>query len=81
MNSIETNASSRPVGISPGRDQPARRRGLRRPNSALAAALAAIGLSTDVRALRRTGPKPMVLGLALWAGVTSTALILIWLTR
>ena len=47
----------------------------------IATALAAIGLSTDVRALRRTGPKPMVLGLVLWAGVTSTALLLIWLTQ
>ncbi len=47
----------------------------------IATALAAIGLSTDVRALRRTGPKPMVLGLVLWAGVTSTSLILIWLTQ
>jgi uncharacterized integral membrane protein (TIGR00698 family) len=46
----------------------------------IATALAAIGLSTDVRALRRTGPKPVVLGLALWAGVTSSSLILMWLT-
>ncbi len=46
----------------------------------IATALAAIGLSTDVRALRRTGPKPMALGLVLWAGVTSASLILIWLT-
>jgi uncharacterized membrane protein YadS len=47
----------------------------------IATALAAIGLSTDVRALRRTGGKPMVLGLALWASVTSTSLILIWLMQ
>ncbi|SNR92358.1 conserved hypothetical integral membrane protein [Blastococcus mobilis] len=46
----------------------------------IATALAAIGLSTDVRALRRTGPKPMVLGLVLWGSVTSTSLLLIWLT-
>ncbi len=45
----------------------------------IATALAAIGLSTDVRALQRTGPKPMVLGLVLWASVTSTSLMLIWL--
>ena len=46
----------------------------------IATALAAIGLSTDVRALRRTGSKPLVLGLVLWAGVTSSSLILMWLT-
>jgi uncharacterized integral membrane protein (TIGR00698 family) len=46
----------------------------------IATALAAIGLSTDIRAVRRTGPGPMVLGLVLWAGVTSSSLILISLT-
>jgi uncharacterized integral membrane protein (TIGR00698 family) len=46
----------------------------------IATALAAIGLSTDVRALRRTGSRPMLLGLALWAAVTSSSLILMWLT-
>jgi uncharacterized integral membrane protein (TIGR00698 family) len=43
----------------------------------IATALAAIGLSTDVGTLRRTGPRPMLLGLVLWAGVTSSSLILI----
>jgi uncharacterized integral membrane protein (TIGR00698 family) len=46
----------------------------------IATALAAIGLSTDVGTLRRTGPRPMLLGLVLWAGVTSSSLILISLT-
>jgi uncharacterized integral membrane protein (TIGR00698 family) len=46
----------------------------------IATALAAIGLSTDIGTLRRTGPRPLVLGLILWAGVTSSSLILIWLT-
>lgn len=46
----------------------------------IATALAAIGLSTDIRALRRTGPRPMVLGLVLWVGVTVSSLILIRLT-
>lgn len=46
----------------------------------IATALAAIGLSTDIATLRRTGPRPLVLGLVLWAGVTSSSLILIWLT-
>jgi uncharacterized integral membrane protein (TIGR00698 family) len=46
----------------------------------IATALAAIGLSTDVLALRRTGPKPMLLGLVLWVGVTVSSLILIHLT-
>ncbi len=43
----------------------------------IATALAAIGLSTDIRALRRTGPRPMVLGLVLWIGVTVSSLLLI----
>jgi uncharacterized integral membrane protein (TIGR00698 family) len=46
----------------------------------IATALAAIGLSTDVRALRHTGSKPLVLGLVLWAGVTASSLILMWVT-
>ena len=46
----------------------------------IATALAAIGLSTDIATLRRTGPRPLLLGLVLWAGVTSSSLILIWLT-
>lgn len=46
----------------------------------IATALAAIGLSTDVRALRRTGPRPLLLGLALWAAVTAGSLVLIRLT-
>jgi uncharacterized integral membrane protein (TIGR00698 family) len=46
----------------------------------IATALAAIGLSTDVAALRRTGPRPMLLGLILWLGVTSSSLLLIELT-
>ena len=46
----------------------------------IATALAAIGLSTDVQALRRTGPRPLLLGLVLWLGVTSSSLLLIWLT-
>lgn len=48
---------------------------------AIAMALAAIGLSTDVRALRHTGPRPMVLGLVLWVSVTSTSLLLIRLVH
>jgi len=40
-------------------------------------ALAAIGLSTDVPALRRAGWRPMVLGGALWAIITVTALLAI----
>lgn len=37
-------------------------------------ALAAIGLSTDLGALRRTGPKPLLLGGALWLVVAGTSL-------
>lgn len=43
----------------------------------IATALAAIGLSTDLGELRRTGPRPLVLGLVLWLGVTLSSLILI----
>ncbi|NMO53765.1 putative sulfate exporter family transporter [Actinoplanes sp. TBRC 11911] len=37
-------------------------------------ALGAIGLSTDVPALRRAGARPLLLGLILWAAVTVTSL-------
>ncbi|MEV0157936.1 putative sulfate exporter family transporter [Micromonospora sp. NPDC050686] len=40
----------------------------------IAVALAAVGLSTDVPALRRTGARPLLLGLILWAAVTLTSL-------
>ena len=39
-------------------------------------ALAAVGLSTDVAALRRVGPRPLVLGGILWVVVTTTSLAL-----
>ncbi|OKI81194.1 hypothetical protein A6A27_40485 [Micromonospora sp. CB01531] len=40
----------------------------------IAIALAAVGLSTDVAALRRAGARPLLLGLILWAAVSSTSL-------
>ena len=40
----------------------------------VAVALSAIGLSTDVRALRRVGAKPLLLGLLLWITVAGTSL-------
>ncbi|ONH28871.1 hypothetical protein BL253_18320 [Pseudofrankia asymbiotica] len=40
----------------------------------IAVALAAIGLATDVAALRRTGYRPLLLGLLLWATVSLTSL-------
>lgn len=43
-------------------------------------ALTAIGLSTDLPALRATGPRPLLLGGLLWLLVTVTALGLQWLT-
>jgi len=46
----------------------------------IAVAMAAIGLSTDVRALRRTGPRPLFLGGILWIVVSLTALTTITLT-
>jgi uncharacterized integral membrane protein (TIGR00698 family) len=46
----------------------------------IAIALVAIGLSTDVRALRPAGLRPLVLGFALWVAVASTSLTLQYLT-
>ncbi|MFD4976418.1 YeiH family protein [Streptomyces sp. NPDC058424] len=37
-------------------------------------ALCAIGLSTDLAALRRTGPRPLILGACLWVVVSATSL-------
>jgi uncharacterized integral membrane protein (TIGR00698 family) len=39
-------------------------------------AMSAIGLSTDGAALRRAGPRPLLLGFLLWVGVTATSLCL-----
>ena len=41
-------------------------------------ALSAIGLSTDVAALRRAGHRPLLLGLLLWVAVAVTSLLLQW---
>ena len=41
-------------------------------------ALSAIGLSTDVAGLRRAGPRPLLLGGALWVVVTGTSLLIQW---
>jgi uncharacterized integral membrane protein (TIGR00698 family) len=41
-------------------------------------ALSAIGLSTDVAALRRAGHRPLLLGLCLWVAVATTSLLLQW---
>jgi uncharacterized integral membrane protein (TIGR00698 family) len=46
----------------------------------IAVALAAVGLSTDVAALRRAGPRPLLLGLILWIAVSVTSLALQQLT-
>jgi uncharacterized integral membrane protein (TIGR00698 family) len=42
----------------------------------IAVALAAVGLSTDVAALRRAGARPLLLGLILWVAVSATSLLL-----
>lgn len=47
----------------------------------IAVALAAIGLSTDIGGLRRTGPRPLLLGGILWALVSTTSLLLQYLTH
>lgn len=41
-------------------------------------ALAAIGLSTDVAQVRRTGVRPVLLGLVLWLTVAGVSLLLQW---
>lgn len=46
----------------------------------IAMALAGIGLSTDIPALRRAGLRPLALGGILWVLVTGTALLTIWVT-
>ena len=46
----------------------------------IATALAAIGLSTDLAALRRAGWRPLLLGALLWILVTATSVIVIGLT-
>ncbi|MFE5119906.1 YeiH family protein [Streptomyces sp. NPDC056669] len=43
-------------------------------------ALSATGLSTDLAALRRTGPRPLILGACLWVVVSVTSLVLQFLT-
>jgi uncharacterized integral membrane protein (TIGR00698 family) len=42
-------------------------------------ALAAVGLSIDLAALRRTGPRPIVLGAALWLTVSALSLAMLGL--
>lgn len=44
-------------------------------------ALAGIGLSLDLPALRRAGPRPLLLGFALWIAVSVTSLLLQALTH
>ncbi|MFD4350556.1 YeiH family protein [Streptomyces coelicoflavus] len=43
-------------------------------------ALSAIGLTTDLRGLRRAGPRPLLLGACLWVVVSVTSLALQYLT-
>lgn len=66
------------VGAVPGAAQPALAHlGL----FLITTALAAIGVSTDVPALRRTGVRPLVLGLVLWLTVATSSLVIQGLTR
>lgn len=44
-------------------------------------ALSAIGLSTDARALRHAGARPVLLGALLWVSVAGTSLLLQWAAR
>jgi uncharacterized membrane protein YadS len=43
-------------------------------------AMAGIGLSINVAELRRTGARPLLLGLILWVTVAGTSLLLQWAT-
>lgn len=45
----------------------------------ITAALAGIGLSIDIGGIRRTGPRPLLLGVLLWLAVSVTSLGLQWL--
>ena len=47
----------------------------------IAVALAAIGLSTDLVGLRRTGLRPLLLGGILWVLVSMTSLLLQYVTH
>ena len=47
----------------------------------IAVALTAIGLLTDIGGLRRTGPRPLLLGGILWALVSTTSLLLQYVTH
>lgn len=47
----------------------------------IAMALAGIGLTTDIPALRSAGLRPLLLGGILWILVTATALLTIWATQ
>jgi len=49
-------------------------------NFLIAMALAGIGLSTDLQAMRRAGWRPLALGAILWIVVSATALAIMWAT-
>ena len=64
-------AAAHTLGLVPGELQPLLHR---LALFCIAVALAAVGLSTDVAALRRAGPRPLLLGLILWIAVGATSL-------
>ena len=70
-------AAAHTLGLVPGELQPLLHR---LAVFCIAVALAAVGLSTDVAALRRAGPRPLLLGLILWIAVGATSLGLQHLT-
>jgi uncharacterized integral membrane protein (TIGR00698 family) len=59
------------AGLVPGAARPAL---LDTTTYLITVALVAIGLSTDVRAMRRAGHRPLLLGLLLWLAVSATSL-------
>lgn len=65
-------AAAHSAGLLPAASQEPLRRGAM---VLIAVALAAVGLATDVPALRRTGVRPLLLGLLLWVTVSLTSLV------
>jgi uncharacterized integral membrane protein (TIGR00698 family) len=44
-------------------------------------ALTAVGLNADFRKMAKTGVRPILLGLIVWASVTTSSLFVLWITR
>ncbi len=69
-------AASALVSAVPPSTARARRAAARRPSSSSPWPWSAIGLTTDLRGLRHTGPRPLLLGAILWVVVSASSLLL-----